>query len=97
MDNNQRLKALAHAMRLDRADIAKACKAGGYDKASRVKSDHWLRGAGKELNKGPAYTPTGYTDYEPMPDLAFDAFCIGVKHILDDAEKADAVEADHDE
>jgi hypothetical protein len=83
MDNNQRLKALSHAMRIDRADISRACKAGGYD-ASRANAQHWLRGAGKELDKGPGYTPTGYTEYPPMPDIAFDAFCLGVHTILSD-------------
>ena len=87
MDNNQRLKALAHAMRLDRGDISKACKARGFD-ASLADVAHWLRGAGKELDKGPGYTPSGYTEYKPMPDIAFDAFCLGIKDILDDAEKA---------
>lgn len=85
MDNNQRLKALAHAMRLQRGDIATACKKGGYA-ASHANVKHWLHGAGKELDQGPGYTPSGYTDYQPMPDLAFDAFCLGVHAILDDAE-----------
>lgn len=85
MDNNQRLKALAHAMRLDRGDISKACKAGGYD-ASRATAQHWLRGAGKELDKGAGYTPKGYTEYQPMPDIAFDAFCLGLGQLLDSSE-----------
>lgn len=87
MDNNQRLKALSHAMRLDRGDISRACKLGGYE-ASRADAQHWLRGAGKELDKGPGFTPTGYTEYKPMPDMAFDAFCLGVIKVLDSLEES---------
>lgn len=86
MDNNQRLKAICTALRFDRADISAACKAGGYD-ASRANADHWLKGAGKELHKGAGYTPTGYTEYNPMPDVAFDAFCLGIRARLDELEE----------
>nr|WP_289073740.1 hypothetical protein [uncultured Halomonas sp.] len=82
MDTNQRLKALQHALKLDRGDVARACKAGGYQ-ASRNNVAHWLRGAGAELHKGAGYTPTGHTPYVPMPVEAFDAFCLGIGEVLD--------------
>lgn len=82
MDNNQRLKALSHAANLNRGDIAHACQNGGYNASlNEVKS--WMVGAGKELHKGPAFTPKGPREYKPMPDVAFNAFCLGLKAVLD--------------
>lgn len=86
MDNNQRLKAISKAIGFDRGDIASACKRGGYD-ASRADVQHWLRGAGKELYRGAGYTPTGRTEYKPMPDIAFDAFCLGIAERFEEIER----------
>lgn len=86
MDNNQRLKAICISLRLSRGDIVAACKAGGYN-ASHEDVKHWSRGAGKELDRGLECTPKGYTDYKPMPNAAFDAFCLGVRVVRDKINK----------
>ena len=86
MDFNQRLKAISHANNLNRGDIAHACQRGGYN-ASLNEVKGWLTGAGKDLDKGPAFTPKGRTAYRPIPEVAFDAFCLGLGSVLDDTDE----------
>ncbi|MGJ8518038.1 hypothetical protein [Carnimonas bestiolae] len=88
MDNNQRLKAICTALRFGRSDVSAACKHGGYE-ISISNAALWLKGAGKELHNGPDYTPTGNTEYKAMPDIAFDAFCLGIRYHLEALEEWD--------
>lgn len=85
MDNNQRLKAISTALRLSRNDIVAACKEGGCD-ASHTQVRLWLAGAGKNIVEFIGRTPSGQTDYSPMTDFAFDAFCLGLYGLYRDSD-----------
>ena len=77
MDNNQRLKIISTVLKLSRSEISAACKAGGCPvSASRVRL--FLLGAGANLENFIGKKPTGYTKYDPMSDIEFDAFCLGL-------------------
>lgn len=83
MDWNQRLHAVATALRLGRADIVRAIELGGG--AATGSAVHaWL--------SAPDATKTGVRGqtlrkHREMPEGAFDAFLAGLRGLLDEIDR----------
>lgn len=83
MRNNRRLKLISGALLLNRRDIARAVTNGGI-KTSNNRADSWLR-SGAAIETSHRYSQKQREAYD-MSDDEFDAFCVGLKSVVDDLE-----------
>lgn len=85
--NNANLRRLAHALRLDKADIAEIVR------VSKNRADAWLRGA--DATKAATGTEAGgppQRRYRRMRDEEFDAFCERLGPWYDEGVKGEGEE-----
>lgn len=83
MTNNQRLKLIKGALELTRADVANAVTHGGIT-TSASRADAWLRSeSAKKHGTGGSASGSIQQRARNMTDAEFDAFCIGLKPVID--------------
>lgn len=85
---NRRLKAIASALDLQDRDIARAVELGGIE-ASRYRASCWNRSPGAKkrvAGRRNADNPRRVKRFRPMLEEEFDAFCSGLKPMLDELD-----------
>lgn len=86
MNNNERLKLIRHALELTRDDIAEAVTAGGIA-TSKSRADAWIRSSNAKKKASGGSAPGGIQRRaREMSDQEFDAFCLGLKSVIDKLE-----------
>lgn len=87
MSNNRRLKLIVKALRLSRANIARACVIGG-EEVSNTRADSWLRNPDAIKNAtGNARGGSPKARSNEMSDAEFDAFCLGLDALLTELDR----------
>jgi len=90
---NRRLKLIAGALELQDRDIARAVSFGGIE-ASRYRASCWNRSPSarkRAAGRRNADQDRRVSRFRPMTEEEFDAFCVGLKPLLEefDAESDD--------
>ena len=86
---NRRLKLISNALELQDRDIARAVELGGGE-ASRYRASCWNRSPDarkRAAGRRNADQNRRVSRFRPMLEEEFDAFCVGLKPLLDELDE----------